>query len=105
MFKTLRRNVQHLDALADDPVNASAYAEWIEKLVPHYRGLGVELDLLAQELQQPLYRHSSLTWRCVWAGLAGRFEPAHLYGDGQAGARIADVLARTPLRVQKRIQY
>jgi hypothetical protein len=32
-----------------------------------------ELDLLAQELQQPLYRHSSLTWRCVWAGLAGRF--------------------------------
>ena len=30
-----------------------------------------ELDLLAEELQQPLYRHSSLAWRCVWAGLAG----------------------------------
>ena len=35
-----------------------------------------ELDQLAQELQQPLYRHSSLTWRCVWSGLAGRFEEA-----------------------------
>ena len=35
-----------------------------------------ELDLLAQDLQQPLYRHSSLTWHCVWAGLAGRFEEA-----------------------------
>ena len=35
-----------------------------------------ELDVLAEELQQPLYRHSSLAWRCVWAGLAGRFEEA-----------------------------
>ena len=35
-----------------------------------------ELDQLAKELRQPLYRHSSLTWRCVWAGLAGRFEEA-----------------------------
>jgi hypothetical protein len=35
-----------------------------------------ELDVLAEELQQPLYRHSSLTWRCVWTGLAGRFEEA-----------------------------
>jgi UDP-hydrolysing UDP-N-acetyl-D-glucosamine 2-epimerase len=35
----------------------------------------------------------------------GRYTPAHLYGDGQAGARIADVLSRTPLSVQKRIQY
>ena len=35
-----------------------------------------ELDLLADELQQPLYRHSSLTWRGVWAALAGRFEEA-----------------------------
>ena len=29
---------------------------------------------------------------------------AHLYGDGQAGPRIAEVLARTTLSVQKRIQ-
>jgi UDP-hydrolysing UDP-N-acetyl-D-glucosamine 2-epimerase len=35
----------------------------------------------------------------------GRYPPAHIYGDGTAGGRIADVLARTPLHVQKRIQY
>ena len=35
-----------------------------------------ELDVLAEELHQPLYRHSSLAWRCVWEGLAGRFGEA-----------------------------
>jgi len=35
----------------------------------------------------------------------GPYPPAHLYGDGCAGKRIADVLARAPLHVQKRIQY
>ena len=35
----------------------------------------------------------------------GPYTPAHIYGDGTAGVRIADVLARTPLHVQKRIQY
>jgi tetratricopeptide (TPR) repeat protein len=35
-----------------------------------------ELQLAAEELQQPLYRHSSLAWRCVWAALAGRFSEA-----------------------------
>lgn len=35
----------------------------------------------------------------------GPHPPAYLYGDGRAGARIADVLACTPLHVQKRIQY
>jgi UDP-hydrolysing UDP-N-acetyl-D-glucosamine 2-epimerase len=35
----------------------------------------------------------------------GRYESAHLYGDGRAGERIADVLSRAPLSVQKRIQY
>jgi hypothetical protein len=35
-----------------------------------------ELERVAGELQQPLYRHSALAWRCVWAGLAGRFEEA-----------------------------
>ena len=34
----------------------------------------------------------------------GPYAPAHIYGDGTAGGRIADVLARTPLHVQKRIQ-
>ena len=35
----------------------------------------------------------------------GPYEPAYLYGDGRAGDRIADVLATSPLHVQKRIQY
>ena len=35
-----------------------------------------ELDQLAHELQQPLYRHSSLAWRGVRAGLSGRFQEA-----------------------------
>ncbi len=35
-----------------------------------------ELELVANELQQPLYRHSSLAWRCVWSTLDGRFDEA-----------------------------
>ncbi len=35
----------------------------------------------------------------------GRYPAAHIYGDGHAGTRIADVLSRAPLHVQKRIQY
>jgi UDP-N-acetylglucosamine 2-epimerase len=35
----------------------------------------------------------------------GPYQPAHLYGDGQAGERIAELLAHAPLTVQKRIQY
>jgi UDP-hydrolysing UDP-N-acetyl-D-glucosamine 2-epimerase len=35
----------------------------------------------------------------------GPYQPAHLYGDGRAGERIADLLSRTPLHVQKRIRY
>jgi DNA-binding SARP family transcriptional activator len=35
-----------------------------------------ELEALADHLRQPLYRHSALAWRGVWAGLAGRFEEA-----------------------------
>lgn len=35
----------------------------------------------------------------------GPYPVDHLYGDGQAGGRVADVLARVPLRVQKRIFY
>ena len=40
------------------------------------RGRHAELEQIAGELQQPLYRHSSLAWRGVWAALAGRFEEA-----------------------------
>jgi UDP-hydrolysing UDP-N-acetyl-D-glucosamine 2-epimerase len=35
----------------------------------------------------------------------GRYAADHLYGDGQAGGRIADLLARVPLRVQKRLVF
>jgi eukaryotic-like serine/threonine-protein kinase len=35
-----------------------------------------ELKLAAAELQQPLYRHSSLAWQGVLAGLSGRFDEA-----------------------------
>jgi UDP-hydrolysing UDP-N-acetyl-D-glucosamine 2-epimerase len=34
-----------------------------------------------------------------------RYPSDHLYGDGAAGPRIADVLATTPLQVQKRLHY
>ena len=35
----------------------------------------------------------------------GRYASEHIYGDGAAGTRIANVLATAPLHVQKRIQY
>jgi UDP-hydrolysing UDP-N-acetyl-D-glucosamine 2-epimerase len=35
----------------------------------------------------------------------GRYASDHLYGDGRAGGRIADLLARVPLRVQKRLVF
>jgi UDP-hydrolysing UDP-N-acetyl-D-glucosamine 2-epimerase len=35
----------------------------------------------------------------------GRYPSSHLYGDGGAGERIANVLATAPLRVQKRLSY
>ena len=36
----------------------------------------IELERIAAELQQPLYRHSALAWRAVWTGVAGRFDEA-----------------------------
>lgn len=35
----------------------------------------------------------------------GRLESDHLYGDGRAGERVADVLATAPLTIEKRITY
>jgi len=35
----------------------------------------------------------------------GRSEPDHLYGDGRAGERIADALARADLRIDKQLTY
>jgi UDP-hydrolysing UDP-N-acetyl-D-glucosamine 2-epimerase len=35
----------------------------------------------------------------------GPYPSAHIYGDGRAGDRIAEVLATAPLRIQKQISY
>jgi UDP-hydrolysing UDP-N-acetyl-D-glucosamine 2-epimerase len=35
----------------------------------------------------------------------GRYSSSSLYGDGKAGERIAQILARVPLTVEKRIRY
>ena len=35
----------------------------------------------------------------------GRYPSDHIYGDGSAGARIADVLASAPLTIEKRLSY
>ena len=35
----------------------------------------------------------------------GRYESEHIYGDGRSGARIAEVLATTPLTIEKRLCY
>jgi hypothetical protein len=35
----------------------------------------------------------------------GRYPSDSLYGDGDAGRRIADLLARVPLTVQKRLVF
>ena len=46
----------------------------------HARARHAELERIAAELQQPLYRHAALAWRGVWAGLAGRFDEAERAG-------------------------
>jgi len=35
----------------------------------------------------------------------GRYPSDHIYGDGRAGRRIADLLAELPLKVEKRLAY
>ena len=35
----------------------------------------------------------------------GRYPSEHIYGDGNAGERIAEILAHSPLRLQKQITY
>jgi UDP-hydrolysing UDP-N-acetyl-D-glucosamine 2-epimerase len=35
----------------------------------------------------------------------GRYDSDHLYGDGGAGPRVADILATAELRLQKRLHY
>jgi DNA-binding SARP family transcriptional activator len=69
-----------------------------------------QLEALASELQQPLYRHSALAWRGVWAQLAGGFDEAErLAREGlrlaeRAGAREAHAHFAAQLLVVRREQ-
>jgi AAA ATPase domain len=54
----------------------------------HARRRHAELERLAAELQQPLYRHSGLAWRGVWAGLAGKFTEAERHA--RESVRLAE---------------
>ncbi len=35
----------------------------------------------------------------------GRYPSSKIYGDGQAGKRIADILAEVDIKIQKRLMY
>ena len=70
-----------------------------------------ELERLAAELQQPLYRHAALAWRGVWAGLAGRFDEAEQLArdsvrlaEGAGAPGRADALHRATGRPIRREQ-
>ena len=49
--------------------------------LPEARRRRTQLEGLAEHLRQPLYRHSVLAWRCVWAGLAARWDEAERLAD------------------------
>ena len=51
------------------------------------------------------YNHEAITAAIRQQVEHGCYSPDHLYGDGQAGPRLADVLATAPIRLQKRITY
>jgi UDP-hydrolysing UDP-N-acetyl-D-glucosamine 2-epimerase len=35
----------------------------------------------------------------------GKYKPEHIYGDGKSGKRIADILSKCEIRIQKRLAY
>ena len=51
------------------------------------------------------YNHEAITVAIRQQVKHGSYPSDHLYGDGQAGPRLADVLATASIRVQKRITY
>ena len=51
------------------------------------------------------YNHEAITRAIRQQVEHGCYPPDHLYGDGQAGPRLADVLATARIRLQKRITY
>jgi DNA-binding SARP family transcriptional activator len=61
-----------------------------------------ELRTLAEKLRQPLYHHSALAWRGVWAALAGRFAEAERLARAsvQLAERASDPDARAHFTAQ-----
>jgi UDP-N-acetylglucosamine 2-epimerase len=55
----------------------------------------IDVDSSADEIAAALERHLA----------AGPVPGVHLYGDGKAGQRIADVLATCDLTIEKRLTY
>jgi UDP-hydrolysing UDP-N-acetyl-D-glucosamine 2-epimerase len=51
------------------------------------------------------YERSAILAAIQRAVKGGRCKPDPLYGDGKSGARIADLLAKTPLSIEKRLSY
>ena len=51
------------------------------------------------------YNHEAITVAIRQQVKHGSYPSDHLYGDGQAGPRLADILATASIRVQKRITY
>jgi UDP-hydrolysing UDP-N-acetyl-D-glucosamine 2-epimerase len=51
------------------------------------------------------YERSAILAAIQRAVKGGRCKPDPLYGDGNSGARIADLLAKAPLSIEKRLAY
>ena len=58
-----------------------------------------------QNLTHVGYDRAEITAAILAQLEVGRYPSDPVYGDGRSGARIADVLARTPLRIAKRLTY
>ncbi len=55
----------------------------------------IDVDCNAEEISAALARQLA----------HGRYEPSHLVGDGTAGRKIADILAKCEFRIQKKLSY
>jgi UDP-hydrolysing UDP-N-acetyl-D-glucosamine 2-epimerase len=58
----------------------------------------IDVDHLSEAIVAAIRRHLSLLG-------TGRYESDPLYGHGRAGERIAELLARQPLSIEKRLTY
>jgi UDP-N-acetylglucosamine 2-epimerase len=55
----------------------------------------IDVDYDRKQIEQAIREHLA----------DGKRRPSHIYGDGSAGPRIADLLARLPRRIEKRLTY